>query len=129
MSHWKTFKNDALTNTNTSLLGKALKELGVDLDTNIKSIRNTWGHEEVDMGFKINGNPIALGFKQVGDKLELRGDFYGTGLREHDFMDKVSQLYTREDIVNKINTQTQYTIDSMTTNQNGEIEILAYCYA
>lgn len=129
MSHWKTFKNDALTNTKIDLLGKALKEMGVDLDTTIKSIRNTWGHEEVDMGFKVNGREIALGFKEVGNKLELRGDFYGTGLRESDFMDRVSQIYTKEDIINKINTQSNYTIDSMTTNENGEIEILAYTYA
>lgn len=129
MSHWKVFKNDALTNTNTGLLAKALKEMGVDLDTNIKSIRNTWGNEQVDMGFKVKGQAVALGFKEVGNKLELRGDFYGTGLREVDFMDKVSQLYTKEDIINKVNTQSQYTIDSMTTNANGEIEILAYCYA
>lgn len=129
MSHWKTFTNDALTNTKVDLLAKALKEMGVDLDTSIKSIRNTWGHEEVDMGFKVKGQAIALGFKQVGNKLELKGDFYGTGLREADFMDRVSQIYTKEDIINKINTQSNYTIDSMTTNANGEIEILAYTYA
>lgn len=129
MSHWKTFTNDALTNTKTDLLGKALKELGVDLDTSIKSISNTWGNEQVDMGFKVNGEVVALGFKKVGDKLELKGDFYRSGLREADFMDKVSQFYTKEDIINKINTQSNYTVDSMTTNQNGEIEILAYTYA
>ena len=129
MSHWKTFTNDALTNTNVGLLGKALKEMGVDLDTSIKSIKNTWGYEEVDMGFKKDGKTIALGFKQVGQKLELKGDFYGTGLRESDFMDRVCQVYTKEDIINKINTQTQYTVDSMQTNENGDIEILAYCYA
>lgn len=129
MSHWKTFTNDALTNTKTDLLSKALKEMGVDLDTSIKSISNTWGNEQVDMGFKVNGEVVALGFKQVGNKLELKGDFYRSGLRESDFMDKVSQFYTKEDIINKINTQSNYTVDSMTTNQNGEIEILAYTYA
>ncbi len=129
MSHWKKFTNDALTNTNTEILGKALAQLGVTLDTSIKAIDNTWGHEPVDMGFVVDGQKIALGFKKIGNKLELRGDFYATGLKEEGFIERVAQLYTKEDIVDKIQNQTQYEIESMETNANGEIEIMAYCYA
>ena len=134
MSHWKTFKNDCLTNTRMEILSKALQEMGVELDTSIKSIRNTWGHEQVDMGFKRNGQAIALGFKEIPNAdgsttLELRGDFYSTGLREADFIDKVSQAYTKNDIIDKIENRTSYTIESTTMNENGEVEILAYTFA
>lgn len=109
--------------------------MGVELDENIKSIRNPWGYEEVDMGFKKNGKEIALGFKEVENKdgsktLVLKGDFYSTGLQEKDFIDRVSQAYTKNDIVDKIENRTSYTIEGTPTmNENGEIEILAYTFA
>lgn len=110
--------------------------MGVELDTTIKSITNPWGHEAVDMGFKKDGKTIALGFKEVTNKdgsktLELKGDFYSTGLREADFIDKVSQAYTKNDIIDKIKNRTSYTIDQNMTgfNENGEYEIYAYTFA
>lgn len=132
MSHWKTFKNDVLSDTNKNYLSTALAEIGVELDTNIKSISNTWGKEDVDMGFKKDGRPIALGLKEVdgegGKKvLELRGDFYGTGLNESTFMDKLSQVYQRENIVNKLQDN-RWTVDSVQTDEHGNIVIEAYEY-
>ena len=135
MSHWKTFKNDVLTNSREDILRKALAEMGVELDTSIKSITNPWGHEKVDMGFKKDGKEIALGFKEEtnadGSKtLVLKGDFYSTGLVEAEFMDKVSQCYTKNDIIDKIENRTSYTIEGTpTVNENGEIEIIAYTFA
>ena len=136
MSHWNTFKNQnsALENTNMDLLHKAIAEMGVQLDTSIKEITNPWGKEAVDMGLKRDGRALALGFRrvQVNGKttLELRGDFYSTGLREDTFIDRLSQIYTKEDIINRIQHNSSYMIESQTYNEKtGEYEIIAYQYA
>lgn len=128
MSHWKTFKSEVLTNTKEDLLRTALSEIGVGLDTERKEIQNTWGREDVDMAFSVNGRGIALGLKQVGDKMELRGDFYGTGLKESEFMDKLTQVYQKHSIVDKLET-TGWTVEDITTDAEGNFVIDAYQYA
>lgn len=133
MSHWKNFKNDVLTNTNEATLAAALEKLNVTLDASIKEIQNPWGREAVDMGFrnKTTGDAIALGFRRdANNTLELVGDFYGTGLREADFIDRVSQHYTVEDIVRKVN-QSMWTLESepVLDETTGEYVMQAYIYA
>jgi hypothetical protein len=134
MSHWRTFKNDVLTNTKENLLKKAVTELGMglELDSSIKSIRNSWGNEQVDMGLRKNGQPIALGLKKVmvdgKEKIELHGDFYSTGLNEATFMDKLSQVYSKENIIDKVN-DAGWTVDNVSTDKEGNIVIDAYQYA
>lgn len=132
MSHWRKYQSEVLTNTKIDLLSKSLLEMGVTLDTSIKSIKNTWGQETVDMGFKVGGKAIALGLKESvvdgNKKLELTGDFYGTGLNEAQFIDKLSQIYQKENIINKLETS-GWTVESVETNELGEIVVNAYEYA
>lgn len=129
MSHWKTFTSDVLTNTKTETLRTSLAEIGVELDTSIKNISNTWGKEPVDMGFKVNGRAIALGLKEIGGgKMELRGDFYGTGLNESQFMDRLSQTYQKHNITEKLQLA-GWSIDEVSVDANGDILIDAYQYA
>jgi hypothetical protein len=131
MSHWKTFKSDVLANTRIDLLTKALTDMGVELDTSIKSIRNAYGNDQVDMGFKKDGHTIALGLKEVEKDgktfLELKGDFFATGLDEAAFIDRLSQAYQKERIIQTL-TDNNYTIDSCKVNNKGEVEIEAYEY-
>ena len=132
MSHWISYKNDILKNTRINMLEKALKEMGLELDCSIKSIRNAYGHETVNMGIRKNGELVSLGFKEVKNNndtfLELHGDFFNTGINQQDFMDTLSQYYTKNDIVDKIENNTSYDIESIETNEKGEFEILAYQY-
>jgi hypothetical protein len=132
MSHWKKFESNVLENTKRSLLKAALVDMGVELDESIKSIRNTWGNETVDAGLKRAGKALALGlnFKTVDgvEKLELSGDFYGTGLSEHDFIDKLAQVYQKHNIIEKCEQQ-GWTIDSVSLDDKGEIVIDAYTFA
>lgn len=133
MSHWNTYKSDVLTNTKQNHLSTALSEIGVELDTSIKNISNTWGREQVDMGFKVGGRPIALGLREIQNEdgsvsLELKGDFYGTGLNEAEFMDKISQVYQRENIIDKLQNN-GWTVEETKTDEYGNIVIEAYEYA
>ena len=128
MSHWKTFTNDALKDTDMDILERALGQMNVQLDTNVKSISNPGGKEAVDMGFITRGNVIPLGFKESDGNLQLKGDFYSTGLREETFMNELSQLYTKEKIIKQLE-EARYTIESVELNEQSEYEILAYTYA
>lgn len=105
---------------------------GLDFDESIKSIKNTWGHEQVSAGLTINGSPIALGFnfKEVDGKtsVELSGDFYGTGLSESAFIDELAKNYQRYRVEN-ILEQEGYTIDEVNITAEGEIELIAEMWA
>ena len=134
MSHWKKFSSNVLENTNHDLLKKSLKEMGVTVDESIKMIRNSWGNEKVDAGLIYNSKNLSLGFNFNNEKgtelIELSGDFYSTGLDEATFMDKVSQVYQKNDIVNKL-TEARWSLDesSISKTTKGEItmEFVQYC--
>lgn len=133
MSHWKKFESDVLGDIRKDLLAKAVKELGVEMDENIKHIRNTWGNETVHAGLVKGGNPIALGFNfkpngKGGFKLELSGDFFGTGLDERTFIDRLAQAYQKHNVIEKLEMQ-GWMIDMNEVNENGEFVIEAYQWA
>lgn len=132
MSHWKKFSSNVLEDINKDLLQKATADLGVSFDEKIKSIRNTWGNEQVSAGLKKNGQAIPLGFnfKLRNGKLalELSGDFYSTGLNERTFMDDLSQAYQKHKTVNALEQQ-GYIIDMNEINAKGEVVIEAYQWA
>ncbi|PTY93000.1 DUF1257 domain-containing protein [Heyndrickxia sporothermodurans] len=132
MSHWRKFEADVLKDINKDLLAKAVKDLGVEMNESIKNIRNTWGNETVSAGLVKDGRPIALGFnfKNRNGKveLELSGDFFGTGLDERTFIDRLAQAYQKHNAIEKLEMQ-GWNIDEMNVNDKGEIVIEAYQWA
>lgn len=132
MSHWKKFESKVLENVNKDILARAVAEMNLKLDPRIKTIQNTWGNESVDAGLVKNGKAIALGFnyKDVDGalKLELSGDFYATGLVESQFMDKLAQLYQKNNAIDKLEEQ-GWTMDTVEVNDKGEIVLEAYQWA
>lgn len=103
MSHITTYQSDVLKNCKKGLLLKAVKDLGLELDFNIKSIKNTWIHDTVDAGFIKDGKAIALGLKINKEgkhkNIKVIGDFFGTGIEEKSFIDKLSQSYKKHDVI------------------------------
>lgn len=140
MSHWRKFNSQVLNDINKDILSKALANmvdrqgniLNLTFDESITNIRNTWGHETVSASLVKDGKPIALGFnfKEIDGKiaLELSGDFFGTGLNESSFIDQLSQNYQRYR-VEQILEENSYSIESITTNEEGEIEMIAEMWA
>lgn len=103
MSHWKSFTNNILKDTNKKYLVAALDEMGLGLNEQIKNIQNAWGSEQVDMALTKQGELLSLGFKENKEKeLELKGDFYRTGLNEGRFMDELSQKYQKHRITDQM---------------------------
>lgn len=103
MSHITTYQSDVLKNCKKGLLVRAAKDLGLKLDYSIKSIKNTWIHDVVDAGFVKDDKAIALGIKLHKEgrntRVEVSGDFYGTGIEESSFIDKLSQAYKKHDVI------------------------------
>lgn len=132
MSHWRKFKADVLKDIDKEILKKAVRDLGVEMDETIKHISNTWGSEDVDAGLIKDGEKISLGFnfRNRGGKieLELSGDFYLTGLDERTFIDRLAQAYQKYNAIEKLEEQ-GWTVDSIETNEKGEIVLEAYTWA
>lgn len=125
MSHWVRYENKTFENTDISLLSKAMRNLGYGLNTKCKSIENSWGNSKVDCAITKNDKVISLGFKK-NDKniLELVGDFFGTGVYEDTFLDKVAQQYQSERIQHVLKNN-NWQIDNVSTNKDNEIVINA----
>jgi hypothetical protein len=135
MSHWKKFESAVLNNVKRNLLDTAVAEMGLQLDYNVKSVSNSYGKAAVDAGFKKNGKVVSVGlvFTMNKDKTEairLEGDFYATGLNESTFMDKLSQVYQKHNIINKVERE-GWTIekDTLKVDAQGNIEFDIYQYA
>lgn len=103
MSVWKTVKNDVLgSNVNEKMLEAALKDIGITLDKNVKSIRNTWGTDTCDAALvNSQGKVTSMGIRWTKSKgLELVGDTFncnfGFGIRDkgqETLMNKIAQAY------------------------------------
>lgn len=128
MSEWRMYENSFLKNTDYATLKTAAQNLGLDIDNTIKEVRNHYGSSRVDMAFVKDGKVLSIGLLINKDGLiELHGDFYGTGVSEKDFIDKLSQQYSKEMIINKISKTSNYSVESTSVNKNGEIELMVSC--
>lgn len=110
MSHLTTYKSNVLVNTDPILLKKSLKELGIILDENVKTVKNSYITTNVDAAFIVNGNPISLGIvyeknKNGNTEIKVSGDFWGTGIDQNDFIDQLAQTYKKYDVIDKCESQ------------------------
>lgn len=109
MSHLTTYNSNVLINVKKSILRKALKELNLEIDYNIKTVKNSYINEKVDAGFVKNGKAISIGarFVQEGKntKFQVAGDFFCTGINESGFIDKLSQIYKKYDVIEQCKNQ------------------------
>lgn len=130
MSQWRTYKAEVLKDVNKEILEKALAEMGLEMDENIKIVDNAYGSSKVDAGLKKNGEQISVGlnFNEQDDgttQLEVSGDFYGTGLNERTFVDNLSQTYQKYNVIEQCENN-GWIIESTEINEDGEIEIEAF---
>ena len=130
MSHWRTYKAEVLKDVDKDILKKALAEMGLEMDENIKVVDNAYGSSRVDAGLKKNGEQISVGlnFNDNGDgttQLEVNGDFHGTGLNERTFVDELSQTYQKHNVIEQCENN-GWIVESVELNENGEIEIEAF---
>lgn len=132
MSHWVTYKNDVLVDTDLDCLKRTLKNMEYNVYDDVKSIQNTWGSAKVDFAFGLkDANRTTLGFKEIfknsSRQLELRGDFFATGINKSTFMDNLAQKYQEQHILDTLEKNQWYT-ENNTVDEEGNIIIDAYQY-
>ena len=130
MSHWRTFKAEVLKDVDKETLKKALADLGLEMDESLKVVDNAYGSSKVDASLKKDGRHISVGlnFNEQEDgstQLEVNGDFMGTGLDERTFVDELSQSYQKHNVIEQCESS-GWTVESIETNDDGEIEIEAF---
>lgn len=129
MSHWVKYENEVFENTDMRILSKAVRNLGYKLDIKCKRIQNSWGESAVDAAITSDDRKLNLGFKKnnATNILELVGDFFGSGLDEETFLDKIAQQYQSERIQETL-LNNNWNIENIETNSNNEIVINAFEY-
>ena len=135
MSHLTKYESNVLVNTDKYLLEDALAELGITLDSSIKKVKNSYVSTKVDAAFIMNGKVLSLGIQYVKNNNDINttivGDYFGTGINQFTFIDQLSQLYKKHEIIYKCKLE-GWTInkeDITVDKDNGDIIINASRYA
>lgn len=122
MSHFVTYHVEALKNPNMEIFKESLKEMGFSI-VEKKEVGSAFGSTKVDYGLMQGSRALSIGFAHTKKGLELRGDFWGTGIDDNTFLDDVSQIYVKNTIVEKLESTANYTIENTEVLENGEIEL------
>lgn len=135
MSCWRTYTCDVLKNVNRDIVVEALKDLGMGINLNEKTVHGRYeGRSSAVDGVLINreGRQIDVGvrFNDNTGHLSLVGDFWRTGLDAQTFQDNLSQAYQKINIMHQAELN-GWTVDeeTMETTEDGSIEMEVYMYA
>lgn len=132
MSCWRTYQCDTLKNANKNWIIEALKELGVHVDQNRKIVRGSYENRsaQVDGVFSYDGKNTDLGiiFNGKDNKVEIIGDFWGSGLDSMTFVDDLARQYLKIQTENQLR-MAGYVVQDVTTDANGDIVMEAVAYA
>lgn len=134
MSCWKKCSS-SITNVDLDTLKAAANKMGVGINTQTKYVSTSYGFGDsngasVDGAFVFKGRQLQLGFvtdKKTGE-FQVVGDFWGTGLNSESFMGSLGQIY-REIQIQQQAELMGYTIDSVTTDAEGNTVIEVYAFA
>ncbi len=132
MSCWRTYQCDTLKNVNKNWIIEALEELGVHVDQNKKIVRGRYENRnaQVDGVFSYDGKNTDLGiiFNGKNNKVEIIGDFWGSGLDSMTFVDDLARQYLKIQTENQLR-MAGYIVQDVTTDANGDIVMEAVAYA
>lgn len=134
MSCWRKCAS-VIKDTDLDILKEAAQKMGLGVDTTTKRVGTSYGIADtnsanVDGAFTKNGRRLELGYLLKGSSgnLEIVGDFWSTGLNSETFLGTLGQLY-REIQIQQHAELMGYTVDSVTTNAQGDTVIEVYAWA
>lgn len=134
MSCWRKC-DSSIHNATKETLRAAAERMGLGINDTVRNVETSYGNYEsnravVDGAFTNGGRVIQLGYLLSGEggTLQIVGDFWGTGIDSENFMGTLGQIYR------EIEIQTQaelmgYTVDTITTNADGDTEIEIFQWA
>lgn len=105
------------------MLEAALKDCEEDLKLDDREkVENAYGEDLVEFGISRDKKMLSLGFAFDKDEetLQVRGDFYNTGLREKEFLKNIQIEYSKNFTINRIeNSLNNYSIESVDKIESG----------
>ena len=134
MSCWRKCAS-VIQDVDLDILKQAAEKMNLGIDTNVKHVSTSYGVNDtnaanVDGAFTKHGSRLQLGYLLKGESgnLEVVGDFWSTGLNHESFLGTLGQLY-REIQIQQQAELMGYTVDSVTTNAQGDTVIEVYAWA
>ena len=134
MSCWRKCSAQ-IKNADLAILKEAAKKADLTVNESVKRVATSYGgydsnSAKVDGAFIYKGQQLQLGFILNGENgcLEIVGDFWQTCLDSEHFIGTLGQLYREVQIQQQVE-MFGYTIDSVTTNAEGDTVIEAYAWA
>lgn len=130
MSVWKQVKSDVLgKNVNERMLVQALNDLGIGINKDVKTIRNSWGHDTCDFVLTNKGKVTAVGMRWTkGKGIELVGDTFCCGFEgindkgQEALMNKIAQAYQVRHIKQQMQLNNWIVEEQRTVN--GEVKLV-----
>lgn len=128
MSQFRRFKNEVLKDVDERLFFETMEELGFECKKQ-NQVSNAYGKDSVDGAFVRDGKTLPIGYKFIENSdgklsLEVRGDFWNTGLRENEFVNQISQMYQKNRITNTLEDN-GLLIDDIIRNKSKDLVITA----
>lgn len=94
MSHFATYKANI---TSRKYIMQALKEMGYEIVMNT-TIRDYYNQNR-EVQFAIKDKPIGFSWNKDEKKYDIIADWWGTGVREKEFCNQISQLHEKYKVV------------------------------
>jgi len=109
---------------------RGLQEMGLDYKENA-TITDWYGQtRKAELAVVKNGKVLPLGWVRDTEtnELQLQADWYVLPWSEKEFTNKISQLHSKYQVMDACE-ENRWSIDDISINEKGEIEILASSFA
>ena len=127
MSHFAVYTCNV---SNMEYVKRGLREMGLDYKENT-TITDWYGQtRKAELAVVKGEKVLPLGWvrDESTGELNLQADWYVLPWSEKEFTNKISQLHSKYQVID-VCEENRWSIDDITVNENGEIEILASSFA
>jgi hypothetical protein len=127
MSHFAVYTCNV---SNMEYVKRGLREMGLDYKENT-TITDWYGQtRKAELAVVKDGKVLPLGWvrNESTGELALQADWYVLPWSEKEFTNRISQLHSKYQVID-VCEENRWSIDDITMNENGEIEILASSFA
>lgn len=119
MSHFATYKANV---SSQKYLVKALKEMGYEVELN-STIKDYYGANQT-VQVAVAGKPLGFSWNKEQKKYDVIADWWGTGIREKDFCNLVSQLHEKYKVTDICKSK-GLKVNKWTKLKDGSIQMVA----
>ena len=125
MSHFAVYTCNV---SNMEYVKKGLAEMGLGFKENTQ-ITDWYGqHRQAELAVVKDGKLLPLGWVRQDGELALQADWFKVPYSEKQFTNQISQLHSKYQVMD-ICEENRWSVDDVSVNSHGEIEVLASNFA